>query len=239
MDFGVIYIQNKAASRAAMWLGFFVFVLFIFIPLLSAFLFIPLYFAVIIMALLVGFKSDNILFALLSPLASFLIVGLLSLCFWWAVPTIVNAVDELIILFRPDKLTFNVERIPDNECFAYFIAVLGGLGGSFLSVISIGLLSEDLSTHSKKEKLREKYRHKNYYGLGKELTDKFYHEISDINDNYKNGRISTQDANALIEDRFMSWIKKTHNIKGSEAEHLWLNYKWLMEVSPSIKSNIN
>ena len=62
MDFGILYIPNKAASTAAMVLGFLACAVFIYIPLILAYLFVPLYLAVVIMAISGKHKGGNLKF---------------------------------------------------------------------------------------------------------------------------------------------------------------------------------
>lgn len=56
MDFGIIYMQNKAATNAAMWLGFVIFSLFIFVPFLIWWLSIPLYVTLLVIGATKNFK---------------------------------------------------------------------------------------------------------------------------------------------------------------------------------------
>ncbi len=55
--------------------------------------------------------------------------------------------------------------------------------------------------------------------------------IKDIEENYKKGWISKEDANYQIEARFKEWIKEKYNIKDKrDAEGLWRSKKWLMTI---------
>ena len=142
MDFGILYIPNKAASTAAMVLGFLACAVFIYIPLILAYLFVPLYLAVVIMAISGKHKGGNLKFPLLLPLAPFAVSGFLTLLLWPALPTLVNAIDTLMTLIKPGELALYRKDIPDNECVLDFFLFIGGSFGSFLSIISIGSLQE-------------------------------------------------------------------------------------------------
>lgn len=137
MDFGVIYMSDRNATHAAMGLGCMIFLLFIFIPLIAAYLFIPLYLAVLVMALMGKFKDDELKFALLLPIAPFAVASLLCLMLWWCVPAIVNfSRDCLDLVTMRDDVLFRA-AIPDDKCYWYFIVVLGGCIGSIFAATSI------------------------------------------------------------------------------------------------------
>lgn len=138
MDFGILYIPNKAASTAAMVLGFLACAVFIYIPLILAYLFVPLYLAVVIMAISGKHKGRGLKFPLLLPLAPFAVSGFLTLLLWPALPTLVNAVHILTtLLFGSLESSVYRKDIPDNECILDFFLFLGGSFGSFFSVLSI------------------------------------------------------------------------------------------------------
>lgn len=137
MDFGVIYMQNKAATHAAMVLGVFVFLVFILLPMVAAYLFIPLYLIVLLMAMMGKFKDEERKYALLMPIIPFGVAIVLCLMFFWAVPAVVNfARDCLDMVMMRDDILFR-EPIPDSKCYLYFILVLGGGVGSMLALTSI------------------------------------------------------------------------------------------------------
>lgn len=145
MDFGLLYIQNKAASQAAMGLGCFVFVICILIPYIFCWAFMPLYLILLILGAIRGFKVENPAFTFLFPLAPFGAACVLCMGFWWAIPTIVNLSNDLLDMINPfyDGNILFRDNIPDDKCFLYFIGVLGGSVGSLFSIVSIGTLLEE------------------------------------------------------------------------------------------------
>ena len=136
MDFGIIYLQDKVATRAAMWLGGVVFILFILLPYLAAYLFIPLYLIVIAMALMGKFKGEELKYALLMPIIPFGVAIVLCLLFWWAVPAVVNFANDCLEIAMMDDTLFKPD-IPDSKCYLYFIFVLGGGVGSMMALLSL------------------------------------------------------------------------------------------------------
>lgn len=137
MDFGIIYMQNKAATQAAKALGILVFIMFILVPVVAAYLFIPLYLIVLAMSMMGKFKDDERKYALLMPIIPFGIAIVLCLLFFWAVPAVVNfARDCIDMALMRDDILFR-EAIPDSKCYLYFILVLGGGVGSILALTSI------------------------------------------------------------------------------------------------------
>lgn len=144
MDFGILYIQNKAASQAAMGLGCFVFIFCILIPYIVCWAFVPLYLILLILGAIRGFKVENPAFTFLFPLVPFASACVLCMFFWWAIPAIVNFSNDLLDMISPfyDGNTLFRDSIPDDKCFLYFIGVLGGSVGSIFSIVSIGALLE-------------------------------------------------------------------------------------------------
>lgn len=137
MDFGIIYMQNKAATQAAKALGILVFIMFILVPVVAAYLFIPLYLIVLAMSMMGKFRDDERKYALLMPIIPFGIAIVLCLLFFWAVPAVVNfARDCIDMALMRDDILFR-EAIPDSKCYLYFILVLGGGVGSILALTSI------------------------------------------------------------------------------------------------------
>lgn len=130
-------MQNKAATQAAKALGILVFIMFILVPVVAAYLFIPLYLIVLAMSMMGKFKDDERKYALLMPIIPFGIAIVLCLLFFWAVPTVVNfARDCIDMALMRDDILFR-EAIPDSKCYLYFILVLGGGVGSILALTSI------------------------------------------------------------------------------------------------------
>lgn len=222
MDFGILYIQNKAATQAAMWLGMIVFLFAVFIPYIGAYLFIPLYIAVLIKLAYYKFKVDGIGYALLLPLAPFVAASLLCLIFWWAVPTIVNIVDELIVLFKPGELSLYREAIPDSKCYLYFILVLGGGVGSIFCLMALLFgMEQTKAVYYYPESLAR---------IRINVASDFCPLIKDITTDYKNGLISCDTANYQIKKRFKQWATEKYNIAEKDIEYLWRSKKWLMEI---------
>ena len=159
MDFGIIYMRDGAASRAAMWLGCLVFLLFIFVPLITFWLFVPLYLAILVIGALRRFEVESPTFTFLLPLSGFFLAIALFILFWWAIPSIVNFARDcvdMISLNMDDHFLFR-ESIPDDKCYLYFFGVVGGSIGSIFSSI---ILYKLINNPTKESKL-EPYGHDN------------------------------------------------------------------------------
>ena len=228
MDFGIIYIQNKAAANAAMWLGMTVFLLAIFIPYVGAYLFIPLYIAVLIKLAYYKFQVDGLWSAILLPFAPFAFSILLCILFWWAIPSVVNIADELITLFRPGTLSLYRETIPDDKCFLYFVLVIGGGIGSLFCLLVLFLGMERISATS--YNYSESLIKKTYMITGALIAEEFCPTTKDIVSDYKNNSINSGEANYRIKKRFKQWVMEKCDITSNEAEYLWNSKKWLMEI---------
>lgn len=165
MDFGVIYMQDKAATRAAMWLGAFIFVLFILVPFFVWWLFIPLYILLLIIGAKRKFKVDNPNFIFLFPLAPFTAALVLCLAFWWCIPLIVNLANDLFETFRSifinsnSPIVFLKDEISDEKCYLYFILFFGGSVSSFFSIMSIACM-EPLSSTKQYHKINTRSKWK-------------------------------------------------------------------------------
>lgn len=165
MDFGVIYMQDKAATRAAMWLGAFIFVLFILVPFFVWWLFIPLYILLLIIGAKRKFKVDNPNFIFLFPLAPFAAALVLCLAFWWCIPLIVNLANDLFETFRSifinsnSPIVFLKDEISDEKCYLYFILFFGGSVSSFFSIMSIACM-EPLSLTKQYHKINTRSKWK-------------------------------------------------------------------------------
>lgn len=165
MDFGIIYMQNKAATNAAMWLGFFIFSLFIFVPFLIWWLSIPLYITLLVVGATKKFQVENQVFTFLFPLAPFAAACVLCLAFWWCIPFIVNLVNDLFETFKSifvssnDPIVFLKEEIPDEKCYLYFVLYFGGAFSCFFSLMNIFCM-EALSLHSKSSRTYTKSKWK-------------------------------------------------------------------------------
>lgn len=151
MDFGILYVPNKAASQAAMGLGCFVCIFCILIPYIVCWAFIPLYLILLIVGACRKFNVENPAFTFLFPLAPFAAACTLCMFFWWAIPAIVNFSNDLLDMISPfyDGNTLFRDSIPDDKCFLYFIGVFGGSVGSIFSIVSIGTLLEGFKDFSK------------------------------------------------------------------------------------------
>lgn len=223
MDFGIIYMQNKAATNAAMWLGMMIFLFAIFIPYIGAYLFVPLYIAVFVKLAHYRFQVDGLWTAILLPLAPFAFSILLCLLFWWAIPTIVNVADELITMFKPGELSLYRESIPDDRCFLYFVLVLGGGIGSFFCLTALLFGMEHTSSKSY-------YYPQSLSRIKTNVAVDFCPLIKDIEADYEGNLISKDVANIRIEQRFKQWAIEKYDIAEKDADYLWKSKKWIVEV---------
>ena len=232
MDFGILYVPNKAAQQAAMGLGCFVFVFCILIPYIVCWAFIPLYLILLILGAAKGFKAENPAFTFLLPLAPFAAACVLCMFFWWAIPFVVNTADMLLDTFKSifigsDRISFFREDIPDGKCFLYFIGVIGGSVGSVFSIVSIGAVFENNQTVNY---YSEDFIEKTYMITGAVIAEDFCPTTKDIVSDYKNNLIDCGEANYRIKKRFKQWVIEKCGITSREAGYLWNSKKWLMEV---------
>ena len=231
MDIGYLYIRDKAASQAAMGLGRVVFFLFIFIP----YIFIPLYLILLIAGAFRGFRVENPALTFLLPLAPFAAACVLCIVFWWAIPFLVNTADMILDAFKSifvsnNSISFFREDIPNEKCFLYFIAVIGGSIGTLFSIMSIGILYENQTSIKTKENRAISLSYQ-YPGLKSQIANSIPNETWEIRSDYRNGRISFLEANERIKQYFKSWIGQRHGIYGKDAESLWERYRSLMDVT--------
>lgn len=226
MDFGILYVPNKAASQAAMGLGCFVCIFCILIPYIACWAFIPLYLILLIVGACRKFNVENPAFTFLFPLAPFAAACALCLPFWWAIPTIVNFSNDLLDMISPfyDGNTLFRDSIPDDKCFLYFIEIMGGSIGSVFSIVSIGTLFE------KKQTIDNYYYSESLARIRINVASDFCPLIKDITTDYKNGLISCDTANYQIKKRFKQWATERYNIAEKDIEYLWRSRKWLMEI---------
>jgi lysylphosphatidylglycerol synthetase-like protein (DUF2156 family) len=146
MDFGVLYLTDRAANRAAAWLGFFVVLLFVILPIALAYLFVPLYIAVIIMAAIKKFKIQDPAFTLLFPLVPFAAALVLCMMFWWCIPFIVNFLKDCRDLLMMNDTSVFKDDLSDFDCCFYFVLILGSSIGSLFSCVSIGSMAPKENT---------------------------------------------------------------------------------------------
>lgn len=216
MDFGILYVPNKAASQAAMGLGCFVFIFCILIPYIVCWAFVPLYLILLIMGAVRRFKVDDPAFTFLFPLAPFLAACALCLPLWWAIPFVVNTADMLLESFRDifvsnDNISIARKDIPDDKCFLYFIGVIGGCVGSLFSVVSIGSLLDVNKCHHPLTNRHKQFNNwDNYLGNTKQKwgNSDFYKSIQPIINRYRFGSLSLKQANGLILKASKGWCKK-------------------------------
>lgn len=228
MDFGFIYMRDRAASQATMGLGCLVFILFIFVPFIAAYLFIPLYIAVIIKLAYFKFHVENTWSILFAPFAPYLVAAILCLPFWWAIPTLVNIVNESLAMFRGDVTLFG-EAIPDNKCFQYFIIFFGGSFGSLICFASLIMGFEKIDTIDTYT-WSEEYWQKTKAISGDFVARKFCPTVDDIVKDYKNGLIDCDEANYRIKTRFKKWTMDNFHLTKRDAEYKWKQLKWLIEI---------
>ena len=197
MDFGILYMPNKAASQAAMGLGCFVFLFCILIPYIVCWEFIPLYLFFLIVGAFRIFNVENPAFTFLFPLAPFAAACALCLPFWWAIPTIVIFSNDLLDMINPfyDGSILFRDSIPDDKCFLYFIGVVGGSVGSFFSIISIG------SLWSVSENAKQHIEHK------RKNEPNHIRDIKNIKSKFDAHAISVKEANSQIAHNVEKWGK--------------------------------
>lgn len=226
MDFGILYMPNKAASQAAMGLGCFVFLFCILIPYIVCWAFVPLYLILLILGAIRGFKVENPAFTFLFPLVPFTAACVLCIVFWWAIPAIVNFSNDLLDLINPfyDGNILFRDSIPDDKCFLYFIEIIGGSIGVIFSIISIGSLFE------KKQTIDNYYYPESLARIRINVASDFCPLIKDVEADYKNGLITNDEANHRIKQRFKQWAVENYDINKKDIECLWKSKKWLMEI---------
>lgn len=227
MDFGILYMPNKAASQAAMGLGCFVLIFCIIAPYIMCLLFVPLYIAVFLNSANYITNDSDLKYVLLPPLVPFVFAGLLCLPLYWAIPGIVNFVRDcidIITLNTGDNFLFRKD-IPDNDCYLYFIGVLGGSLGSLCCIIE--LISQPFDTTD------NKYQYADSDITWQEIWIK--REAGKCNYHYLLPNISINVYKSYIKDRIgidkakELFLKETNenSITKKEAMDFWNRIEWL------------
>ena len=237
MDFGLLYIQNKAASQAAMGLGCFVFVICILVPYIICWAFVPLYLILLILGAIRGFKVENPAFTFLIPLAPFAAACVLCMFFWWAIPFIVNLANDLFETFRSifiddnSPIVFLKDEIPDEKCYLYFILFFGGSISSFFSIMSIACM-EPLSSTKQYHKINTRSKWDNNDNRWREIwiERKFLKDgigLSYVKPTYQAYKTYTEQKIAHNAKDFFFNELKDQFIDQRMIDRIWEDVEWM------------